>query len=410
MPRRLLPLFAFLVTACAPAATPELAPLAPSKDLLYIQEGDRIVLRHAATGEARAQVPWGAPDPGWETVYSRIDLQDRRTVVHAHAMGSDRTRWSVELKEHFVIPTTGMSGRPAGMSADGRTLVLSQRVLESPSRFALLDTTFERPPHYLELPGRFTYDAISPDGRSIYLIEYFDPDGGHDQPYGVRVYDRIEDKVLTGYIADKANGHERMRGTRVEQIATPDGSWAYTLYENHHHGPFIHALDTRNLSAICIDLPDAPRGQDWTMVLSPDGQRLLAANWSAGKVIEVDLKNFKAKRSLSLPQPWTWLPQVPVSYAKPHYRQAVAISPDGATLYVVGPNKGVTAVDTREMKVKATLATDWGVESIAISPDGSRLYGVHMGHGRLLHIDTRTGNVASAVTLRWSPQSILRVS
>jgi hypothetical protein len=43
------------------------------------------------------------------------------------------------------------------------------------------------------------------------------------------------------------NGHPLTRAT------SPDGRWAYTLYEGTEH-PFVHALDTANRSARCIDL------------------------------------------------------------------------------------------------------------------------------------------------------------
>ena len=53
-----------------------------------------------------------------------------------------------------------------------------------------------------------------------------------------------------------------MEGLPLTRAISPDGRWAYTLYDGaqtHRNGvehePFIHALDTVGQRAVCIDLP-----------------------------------------------------------------------------------------------------------------------------------------------------------
>ena len=46
-----------------------------------------------------------------------------------------------------------------------------------------------------------------------------------------------------------------MRGQPVTRVSSPDGRWAYTLYARPTQEPFVHALDTAQRRAYCIDLP-----------------------------------------------------------------------------------------------------------------------------------------------------------
>ena len=45
-----------------------------------------------------------------------------------------------------------------------------------------------------------------------------------------------------------------MTGKPVTRAMSPNGQWAYTLYQGSDEGPFVHALDTSGRSAKCIDL------------------------------------------------------------------------------------------------------------------------------------------------------------
>ena len=46
-----------------------------------------------------------------------------------------------------------------------------------------------------------------------------------------------------------------MRGYPLTRAASPDGRWAYTLYDGGGKHPFVHALDMLEGQAVCIDLP-----------------------------------------------------------------------------------------------------------------------------------------------------------
>jgi hypothetical protein len=44
-----------------------------------------------------------------------------------------------------------------------------------------------------------------------------------------------------------------MNGLPLTRAMSPDGRWAYTLYDGAEH-PFVHALDTERRRAVCVDL------------------------------------------------------------------------------------------------------------------------------------------------------------
>ena len=112
----------------------------------------------------------------------------------------------------------------------------------------------------LRLRGDFSFDAISPKGRWIYLIHYVSPQD--PTRYLVRAYDLQHGRLLTKPVVDPSEQGEKMRGNPLSRAASPDGRWAYTLYDGAGEAPFIHALDTSGRTARCVDL-DALAGKDY---------------------------------------------------------------------------------------------------------------------------------------------------
>jgi hypothetical protein len=79
----------------------------------------------------------------------------------------------------------------------------------------------------------------------------------------------------------------------VTRTYSHDGVWAYTLYAGDK--PFIHALDTRDRTARCIDVPpSAFNGDSATIALrvSGDGRRLSVVD-ELEPVTIVDTRTFK---------------------------------------------------------------------------------------------------------------------
>jgi hypothetical protein len=198
------------------------------------------------------------------TVVARTDRRDGRV-----------DRWW-QLGGDYDVPAVDYNGTGGGLSADGKTLVLSHFAFDSPvypprtTRLAILDTDLRpqrhlragqrRPPGVfssIELRGHFAFDAISPDGSTIYLIHHFPNLTGpsYVTHYEVRAYDVKSGRLLPEPIIDPDEPEERMEGMPLYRAMSPDGRWAYTLYDGNGKEPFVHALDTVAGRAVCVDLP-----------------------------------------------------------------------------------------------------------------------------------------------------------
>ncbi len=211
---------------------------------------------------------------------------ERFTVVgRIERDGGRLSRWWY-LRGQYSIPAAAYDDRAGGLSADGGTLVLSRFSWIFPPRstgLAILDTGLHlRHPHRadgrphaihkLHLAGSFSFDAISPDGSTVYLIEHLSPVYGGT--YRVRALDARSGELLPGAILDPEAPWERMSGIPISRVNSANGRWAYTLYAGHGGGrrdgrgsagvrdPFIHALDTVSGKAICIDLPQLEGGRE----------------------------------------------------------------------------------------------------------------------------------------------------
>lgn len=247
------------------------------------------------------------------TVVGRIDKQ-----------GGQLGRWWY-LPGRYSIPAAAYDDRSGGLSADGGTLVLSRFSWIFPPRttgLAILDTNLhlrhprkgQRPRHAIRrvsLAGGYSFDAISPDGSTVYLIEHLSPVYGG--AYQVRALETKSGELLPEPIVDPEEPEERMDGIPISRATSPDGRWAYTLYSSyetkHHrdapgHEPFIHALDTVGQGAVCIDLPQLKGRSDsfqFSLRLNPHGRRLVVLSRRPGSVgshalLEVDTRSFEARK------------------------------------------------------------------------------------------------------------------
>jgi hypothetical protein len=196
------------------------------------------------------------------------------------------------FKGHYGIPFVTNSGDTGGLSQDGTQLVLSDAVccgLRKVSRFLVFQTKRLRRVQRIVLRGDFSYDALSPDAGTLYLIQHT---SARDYTrYRVRAYDVGAKRLLPKVIADREEPKEVMRGYPAARATSADGGWVYTLYAGGKM-PFVHALDTRHREALCLDLPWAG-SQDplWSMRLrlSSDEKKLLVVRPSGRQVMKIDV-------------------------------------------------------------------------------------------------------------------------
>jgi LPXTG-motif cell wall-anchored protein len=180
------------------------------------------------------------------TTVSRTDSTSRRPPVHLRFPGN------------YTTPAVAIDGTPAGISADGSTLaVIKPRVRfpQTRTHLALLRTEPLTVTDRLDLKGDFSFDAISPDGSRLFLIQYLSKANPED--YAVRELDTRTGKLEPKPIVDPTEADpDEMRGLPLTRVSSRDGRWQYTLYTGKGK-PFVHALDTQRGRAHCIDLPAA---------------------------------------------------------------------------------------------------------------------------------------------------------
>jgi hypothetical protein len=88
---------------------------------------------------------------------------------------------------------------------------------------------------------------------------------------------------------DPHEADEPMRGIPVTRLASVDGRWQYTLYDNGRHS-FVHALDTSGRAAVCIDL-DVRKA--WGATLALRGTRLDVVGRNARPLASIDTRTHR---------------------------------------------------------------------------------------------------------------------
>ncbi|HEX3686374.1 MAG TPA: hypothetical protein VHU60_02220 [Gaiellaceae bacterium] len=261
----------------------------------------------------------GVTVPSAAARYVTLWSGPKSTVVARVARNGGRIVRSKLLQGTFTIPAVAYDGSASGLSADGSVLVLIQPRTSFPrarTSFAVLDARHLRLVKVLRLRGDFSFDAISPSGDRIFLIQYLSPRDA--TKYAVRAYDVRGGRLLPEPVVDPHEADEQMRGQPLSRAMSPDGRWAYTLYDGNGKTPFVHALDTSHATARCIDL-DALRGEKYLwgrrLDVRSGGEHLVVRNGSVPELI-VNTKTFDvskapvlsaapaAREGSSLTSPW----------------------------------------------------------------------------------------------------------
>jgi hypothetical protein len=230
------------------------------------------------SGEARyVTVPAGI-----DTVVARVSVKGGRVLASSLLPGT------------LTIPAVAYDGSASGLSGDGRTLVLIEPRQSFPrarTRFELVAARTLAARELITLRGDFSFDAVSPDGSVVYLIQYLSPTD--PTRYLVRAYDVRSGRLLGAPVIDPREPGEKMRGTPRSRVAGIGGRWAYTLYDVAGGTPFLHALDTSTRTARCIDL-DALAGEDASLLRLrlDDRGRTVSVVRRGRAVLAVDVRSF----------------------------------------------------------------------------------------------------------------------
>jgi hypothetical protein len=231
----------------------------------------------------------GVAPPGGKLRYVAIGEKHATTLTAFRRRDERIVKWR-SYRGSFGIPAVTFNRDVGGVSSDGSTLVLAdtrtgngEYPLKRHSTFLVIDAKSLRVRERIELPGAFTFDALSPDASRLYLIQHVS--SRELTHYVVRAYDLGSGRLLAGRIADKTQRGWVMNGMPIARATDLGGRWVYTLYQNPGGFPFVHALDTVRGAAHCIGLPwHGAQDHLWNLRLSlRDSGRTLSLHWRSGK-------------------------------------------------------------------------------------------------------------------------------
>ena len=216
------------------------------------------------------------------------------TIVQA--LSKDfRTLHEMRVKGMWGFPLVAFDQSVEGLIGRG-TLLIAQQIylpngeLRKKTSLKLVNVRTFKVTRNIRLDGTFSFDAASPDGRYLYLIEYF----SSEDPtlYRVRVYDLAQRKLLAKIVADRKSWETGMQGMPVSR--TWKEGWAYTLYGGNSR-PFIHALNTKGIEAVCIDMPWTTSPKDlfnFRLRTNKDGNLVVRSQFGRTLVV-IDRHTFK---------------------------------------------------------------------------------------------------------------------
>ena len=243
----------------------------------------------AAAPAALAGYPSPAAQQGGPGVLSR-DGSTRFVALAAHGdtvVAKIRTadgsvRKSRSVSGSFGIPVLVYGNAGEAIARDDSFLVLQSTGTHSTTALRIVRTRDLAVRDSITLKGAFGYDALSPDGTKLYLIQHSSAEDL--EHYVVRAYDLTAHRLLPGRIADKTQQSWVMQGFPLTRTTSVDGRWVFTLYQNPGGYPFVHALDTVRSVAHCVGLPWTAKDQGplSRLAMTLHG-KTLAMQWQSGK-------------------------------------------------------------------------------------------------------------------------------
>lgn len=300
----------------------------------------------------------------------------KRVTLPAGMLSADGLRFAfVRLRKlsFYSVPGRGVSfdaSVPLGSSVEAVAPEARYVVVRTGAQVRLVDGLRGNVLQKVTLRRGFTVDAISPEGRWLYVIQH-----QSGQQYAVRRLNMITGLLQAGALVEKGE-QEQMAGTPAGAIQSWDGTWQFTLYVNTaRKTAFVHALSLNQSYTVCIDLPGTGTPAElrtYSLALSPDGH-LFAANPALGVVADISLNTFKPV-----------VKRFPAASAAA--TASAAAAPDGhRTAFSAGPRIWTFDGDA----VRGPYSAEANVVGLGFA-DARRLFAARM-KGPLMAYDAATG-------------------
>jgi len=388
--RSWLPIIALglLTAACAGSSFSRDRDVLPPGEVLLLGSGSGVVALDPATGAALSDAQ-GVPTADWSTVFSARPSGDA-TLVEGRDVTSGQVVSSAEVPSNQEVRVVSADGAQVALMGadDGEQWVPVPR---TSTRIVVLDTTTGDSEAF-DLEGNFEPEAFGSTGRLLYLVRYVPPEA--PAAYRVSALDLRRGNVLPVGTSVKGLVVETMSGTRLEQVADPQGSMLFTLYTTassadagghaaHGGGAdpvgFVHTLSLSGAWAHCVGLPEEFWGAGAAEQAMAIGEldTLFIVNAASGTLAVMDTKKLKVVDTVDLDLG---------EYAGGQV--AAAMSPDGETLYVANGST-ISAIGAETLAVEDRWLANEPTSAVGFSSDGSSL--LAGGTSGLTVLDPATG-------------------
>jgi DNA-binding beta-propeller fold protein YncE len=343
--------------------------------------------------------------PDGASMFRATSTDGSTTVISTIDPRTGETGPSLPLRGRLGLAVASVSGRMValvGAEPGAPTEVTpGLPVPRSTTPIVVADPSGASEPRRFDLDGNFEPEAFSVDDDRLFLLQYLPAEA--PAVYRVVVLD-----LATGEVEPVAGRFktppQRMPGVRLAQVYDPARAQLYTLYSNRPGAyatgyasgggsrrdwpeeTFVHVLNLRRGWAYCAGLPDAMwdgTAREQALAPSPDSRALYVVDAQEGLVAVMDTRSLEVERTAR------------VSLEAGGSSTAIAVSRDGATLYVASSSGTLTAIDADTLSAADRWATPIPVTGLGTSLDGRAVYAA--GAGRLSALDAVTGAAIATV-------------
>jgi hypothetical protein len=372
---------------------------------------NEVVFVATATGPLTLEVPGGTvlferpgalASPDGSLVYSASPAGGRTLVETNDAVTGEILAETPVAGDHLLGVVSGSGRAVALVEPLPNGWDPGVPVPRSTTSIVVADPTGASEARTFELRGNYEPEAFSVDDDRLFMIQHLPAEA--PEVYRVTMLDLTRGTVYP-VLGPYKGPPERMPGTRLEQLLGPGRDRLYTLYTSSrpgyapHQAPvpanaavsFVHVLDLREGWAHCVGLPrqlwDRPAAEQ-AMAVSPDGSTLYVVDAAQGVVAAMDTSTLETRVEEG------------VAFGEVDGAAAAAVvRADGSILYVAAGGRSATlfAVDASTFEVLDRWAIDGRVTGLGLSGDGARLY-VASGRGVSV-LDPSTGEALAEMPL-----------
>jgi hypothetical protein len=332
------------LAACGNGGPPaHTAPLpSPSGDLLLVGDGTAIQAVNADTGAVEFGLDAAVASPDRSMLFD-VKVAGGQTTIRAFdAATGHETDGPTVAGELAIVAVSGDGSRIALTAPYGDMGFGTVPPGRSATSITIVDRVAGTSRVY-QLKGNYVPEAFSATGccnvagESLFMLQ-FNP-SADPTSYRVTGMD-LGDGRVWDVLGPTKEPVENMTATRLQQVASPDGSTLYTLYSNQPPAyfagngvtasakgeqAFVHTLRLDDGLAICVRLPSSfgtvPANAS-AIAVSPDGSEIYAIDALHGRVAAMDAEKLRVTSS-SVPIQMTGAAAV-----------SAAVSEDGSKLFV----------------------------------------------------------------------------